>query len=217
MWKKAAWLLIVLLAILVGLYPSLYFITDMSQGVLATKPETLRQNSAWNSAFMLHIIFGGIALLIGWTQFVNRIRTKHLTVHRTIGRTYLAVCVLGGLSALFIAPNATGGMISSLGFGTLAVLWLTVTIRAYIAIRRKQVDIHRAWMTRSYALTFAAVTLRIWLPLSQFVLHFDYIPSYQVISWLCWIPNLLVAELLIRSQRLSKTGSQRPSRVVTLP
>jgi hypothetical protein len=51
-------------------------------------------------------------------------------------------------------------------------------------------------MVRNFALTFAAVTLRLWLPASIAVS----IPgelAYQVIAWLCWVPNLLVAELLL--------------------
>lgn len=56
---------------------------------------------------------------------------------------------------------------------------------------------HRAWMTRSFLLALAAVTLRIYLPLSGLVgLPFDV--SYRLISWMCWVPNLLVAEVLVR-------------------
>lgn len=58
-------------------------------------------------------------------------------------------------------------------------------------------------MIRCYALTFAAVTLRLWLPLAQFVLHIEFIPAYQAISWLCWVPNLLVAEMIVRSSAKS--------------
>jgi hypothetical protein len=55
-------------------------------------------------------------------------------------------------------------------------------------------------MIRSFALTFAAVTLRIYLPLSL-AAGLDYADSYPVIAWLCWVPNLLVAQLLVRSAR----------------
>ncbi len=51
-------------------------------------------------------------------------------------------------------------------------------------------------MTRSYALTLAAVTLRIWLPMSQ-VAGIPFADAYQVVAWLCWVPNLVVAEWLI--------------------
>ena len=48
-------------------------------------------------------------------------------------------------------------------------------------------------MIRSYALTLAAVTLRIYLP-GALALGVPYDLAYPPIAWLCWVPNLLVAE-----------------------
>jgi hypothetical protein len=42
--------------------------------------------------------------------------------------------------------------------------------------------------------------LRIYLPLSQ-VYGIPFEPAYQTIAWLCWVPNLIVAEWLILRQR----------------
>ena len=82
----------------------------------------------------------------------------------------------------------------------LATLWLLATGTAYRHIRAGDRVSHRRWMIRSYALTFAAVTLRIYLPLSlAFGLPFG--PAYQTIAWLCWVPNLVVAEWIILRQR----------------
>ena len=55
---------------------------------------------------------------------------------------------------------------------------------------------HERWMVRSFALTFAAVTLRLYIPAGQ-VLGLDFMAAYRAIAWLCWVPNLVVAELLI--------------------
>jgi hypothetical protein len=52
-------------------------------------------------------------------------------------------------------------------------------------------------MIRSYALTFAAVTLRIWLPFLIGILGLTFIEAYKIVAWLSWIPNILVAELII--------------------
>ncbi len=94
-----------------------------------------------------------------------------------------------------------------MGFGLLAVLWLFTTANAYRHIRLGDRVAHRRWMIRSYALTFAAVTLRIYLPLSQVAgLPFD--PAYQTISWFCWVPNLIVAEWIILRQRGPAVASQ---------
>ncbi len=68
---------------------------------------------------------------------------------------------------------------------------LNVTISMRLAM-----PAHRRWMIRNYCLTFAAVTLRIYLPLSL-VFHADFLSAYQVISEACWVPNLLEAEWLI--------------------
>jgi hypothetical protein len=57
----------------------------------------------------------------------------------------------------------------------------------------RRFDEHRRWMFRSFALTFAAVTLRIYLPLVQ-IAGLDFLPAYRAIAWLCWVPNLVVIE-----------------------
>ncbi len=77
-------------------------------------------------------------------------------------------------------------------------------MRAYAAIRARDIELHRRWMVRNFALTFAAVTLRLWLPASV-VSGIPFEAAYPVIAWLCWVPNLLAAELLLRP-----AGMRRP-------
>ncbi|HRW75900.1 MAG TPA: DUF2306 domain-containing protein, partial [Saprospiraceae bacterium] len=93
---------------------------------------------------------------------------------------------------------ATGGWIACLGFTLLALAWLITTWTAWRRILVRNTEAHRRWMMRSYALTFAAVTLRLWLPLFTGAFGMDFIPAYQIIAWLCWVPNLLVGEWMIR-------------------
>lgn len=201
---NVGWTSIVILALIVGLYPATYVFGDMSQGFLSSKPSTLLASVPWCVAFYMHLLGGGISLMVGWSQFVQKLRNNYRDVHRFVGKTYIVACLIGGAGALYIMPFANGGIVSSLGFGSLAVLWIGTTIRAYVAIRKKQTRVHYKWMVRSYALTFAAVMLRIWVPLSQFVLHADFIQAYQIISWLCWIPNLFIAEFIIRTSNTDK-------------
>ncbi len=58
---------------------------------------------------------------------------------------------------------------------------------------RRDFVAHERWMIRSFALTFAAVILRIYLPFAG-----DLVTGYTAIAWLCWIPNLVVAKIWIR-------------------
>jgi uncharacterized membrane protein len=148
-----------------------------------------------------HIIGSMAALLLGPFQFLPRFRQKrYLGVHRRLGRLYLGGVVVGGISGLYMSLFSFGGVITTIGFGMLAIFWLGTAVSAYTTIRQKDVQAHHRWMTRNFALTFAAVTLRLWLPILPLLLG-GFEPGYQAVSWVAWVPNLLVAEWLIRRRR----------------
>ena len=62
-------------------------------------------------------------------------------------------------------------------------------------------------MIRSWAMTFAAVTLRLYLPIPPMLLHMSFMDGYRAIAWLAWVPNLLVAELYLRGALRSRRVS----------
>ncbi|AOE48776.1 DUF2306 domain-containing protein [Kangiella sediminilitoris] len=141
-----------------------------------------------------HIFASAVALTLGPFQFSTMIRQRYTKLHRWVGRAYLAIGVLvGGLSGLYMAFFAYGGIIPKVGFATLAVIWLYTGLKAYIAIRRGNIGEHRKWMIRNFSLTFAAVMLRIYLPLSM-IAGIEFTLAYAVIAWICWVPNLVLAE-----------------------
>lgn len=108
--------------------------------------------------------------------------------------------MIGGLGGLALAPLAQEGFASHVGFGLLATLWLSATLLAFRSIRDGDRARHREWMIRSFAMTLAAVTLRIYIPLSVIAgIPFD--EEYLVIAWLCWVPNLILAEWFILDRR----------------
>ncbi len=165
----------------------------------------------------IHIFASGLALIIGPFQFVKRLRERgNRTLHRWMGRVYLLCILLGGLSALVIAPGVISGLTGTFGLSMLAVLWLYTGWMAYRSIRAGHIDSHREWMIRNYALTFAAVTLRLWLGVlimsqlpaleSTYNNNFDalFVEAYRVVMWLSWIPNLLIAEWIVHRPRPSR-------------
>lgn len=196
--QTLSWVLFALLAIAIGLYPLAYFFGDMSEALLGTKSEALLADQIWNIAFYVHISFGGLALLIGWSQFIQKWRARQMNLHRRLGQLYILSVLLSGVTGFYVALFATGGWVAIAGFATLAVLWLFTTYQAYKSVREKDILAHQNWMKRSYALTFGAVTLRLWLPLFLGVLAMDFIPAYRIIAWLAWVPNLLLVEWSIR-------------------
>ena len=150
-------------------------------------------------AIKAHIFASAVALTLGPFQFSTRLRTRFLAVHRWMGRVYLAVGVgVGGLAGLYMAAHSFGGIVAHLGFGGLAIAWLYTGVRAYLAIRARDIAAHRRWMVRNFSLTFAAVTLRLYLPALLLTGNFE--AGYALIAWLCWVPNLLVAEWWVRTR-----------------
>jgi uncharacterized membrane protein len=144
-----------------------------------------------------HAFFGSVALGLGALQFNRWILLRHRALHRALGTIYVASSVMVGLAGLYMSLYSFGGLVSHIGFGALGVLLLVTTARAYTAARARTIAMHRQWMLRSYALLFAAVTLRIELPL--LIMAFgEFTPAYQVVSWLSWVPNILWAEWYIR-------------------
>lgn len=204
MTKKGLWILLVALAIVIGLYPSIYFLIDRKFGLLSSKSAELLTNTFWNIGFYTHIILGGIALLIGWTQFSPKIRIRNLTLHKQVGKIYLIAVILSSIAGIYIGFFATGGLIASLGFICLGIIWFYTTLQSYLYIKNKQVEQHQKMMIYSYAACFAAVTLRIWLPFLTFI-YGDFAKAYVIVAWLCWIPNLIVASLITKRVVTQKT------------
>lgn len=146
----------------------------------------------------LHVFGAAVALVLGPFQFASTLRALHPRVHRWMGRAYLGVGVLiGGGAGLYMAVLAFGGIVSKLGFAFLAVAWLYTGLRALVAIRQGTIAAHQRWMVRNYGLTLAAVTLRLYLPLSG-IAGIPFEAAYPAIAWLCWVPNLFVAEWLLK-------------------
>lgn len=149
----------------------------------------------------LHVFSAAVALLLGPFQFWAGLRRDHIRIHRWSGRLYLGFGVLlGGLSGLYIAQFAFGGPVARLGFAMLAVCWLYTGLRGFLAIRRGAPGEHRRWMLRNFALAFAAVMLRLYVP-ATVAAGIDFAAAYAAIAWLCWLPNLLLVELMLGSER----------------
>ncbi|GMU01360.1 hypothetical protein KH5H1_54800 [Corallococcus caeni] len=197
--SKACWVLFAALCLAVGLYPSSYFLAASNFGLRALKSSELLTDPVWNAAFYTHIGLGGLALAVGWTQFVARLRLTRPGAHRLLGKVYIGAVLLSGLSGVYVGFFATGGAISASGFVSLGIVWLYTTVSAYRLIKNRRLEEHRLMMTYSYAACFAAVTLRLWMPVLIHALG-DFISAYRIVAWLCWLPNLGVAYLISRRQ-----------------
>lgn len=161
-------------------------------------------------AFLMHIGAAPIALALGTFQFAGGLRSRFPAAHRWSGRVYVGAILVGGVSALFLSVNATDRPVAAAGFGALALVWITSTAIALRFALARDLRRHRAWMIRSFALTFAAVTLRVQLPFFFIVGEMDYMQASNYVAWLCWVPNILAAEWYIRVSARGSTLRKSP-------
>lgn len=199
--KKLAWIVFGVLSVLISFYPFTYYLADEPVALLLSKSAKLLSSNVYNIFFYIHITFGGIALLIGWLQFSKKLRKKYINLHRWIGKIYVGSVLLSAPGGFYIAFHATGGLSPILGFSIGAVLWALLTTLGYTTIRKGKVEAHRKWMMYSYAGTFGAVTLRLWLPI-LILIYGNFIQAYQLVAWLSWVPNLIVVYLILNKREV---------------
>ncbi|MBL7513722.1 DUF2306 domain-containing protein [Frankia nepalensis] len=210
----AAWWF-ALSAVAIALFAPLPYLTT-SLTALAQQDSDLALNYVDRStpiqvAFYLHVVFGGLALLFSPIQLSARVRARAPRLHRTAGRITLGAILVAGVAGAVLSSVNLAGPVGVAGFGLLALLWVSFAVAAWRAIRRRDVPAHRRWAIRAFALTYAAVTLRLWLGVliaaqtglagTDADVAFD--RAYHVVPFLCWMPNLLVAQWFLARRGVS--------------
>jgi uncharacterized membrane protein len=199
----AAWGLIAFMSVGVGGYALFHVATGF-----AHLPLTNPMFDPWG--LRVHVAASAFAMILGAFQFLKVLRQKAPVVHRWMGRAYILACVVGGVAGGAIALSSTAGPIAGWGFFLLAVLWVPFTLLAWTSAMRRDFVAHERWMIRSFALTLAAVTLRIYLPMVG-ILDMEFLPAYRAIAWLAWVPNLVIAEIWIAMRRRPRRPKAAPA------
>ncbi|WP_337043740.1 DUF2306 domain-containing protein [Emticicia sp. 17c] len=199
---------------LFGLYILAFYVAALSEGKLTRWNEILpglysEGATQATTGIGLHFFMGGIILVLGSIQLIDAVRIKYPAIHRAIGRIYLIASLfaaLGGLSFIFI-KGTIGGMVMNIGFGLYGLLMILCSVATYKYAVARKTDQHRAWALRLYALAIGSWLYRMdygfWILLtggaghnSNFTGLFD-----GVMAFFFYLPNLLVAEIVIRSDK----------------
>jgi uncharacterized membrane protein len=189
--SKGLWWIGAVSSVLIALVSYRYF------APVIPVPPNLAANLMARPWLWVHAGLAATALITGPWQFIPRLRTRWPRVHRVLGRVYVFSCLVGGAAGLLLASGTSAGPIARAGFGLLAIVWIGINANAFrLALVGRYAE-HRQWMIRSFALTFGAVTLRVYLPPAQ-AMGIEFMTAYRAISWLAWVPNLLLAELYLR-------------------
>jgi len=182
------------------------FRTDV--GFLLFKQDYL-DIAIWRIAFYIHVFSSVFCLCAGFTQFSNQVLKQHKKLHRFIGRMYAYNIMLINFPAgMIMAFYANGHLPSKIAFIILDTLWLLFTYKAVVAIKVKDINAHKRFMIRSYALTCSAITLRLWKLILSNSFHIDPQVLYMIDAWMGFVPNLLFAEWLIYKMDLQRKNQR---------
>ena len=154
-------------------------------GMDAAFPEMIGHLTKRGLVLNAHVISGPLALFLGAMNMIDRRRKKGRVLHRWTGRAYGVSVLVGSVSGLVMAIGAEGGVKAGFGFGILAILWFVTTVQAIRFAVKRDFKSHRRRMIRSFALTLAAVTLRIYLPMFMILGEMSYMQASVWIAWLC--------------------------------
>jgi hypothetical protein len=187
---------------------AVFVLDGPDNGFLLTKSEPVRY-SVYLPAFYIHITTGSIVLITGIFQLSKNMRLRYRQWHRSAGKPYIfVILVFTAPSGLVMSLYANGSWTTRLGFGMLALLWWFFTWKGFRHAIHSNWHLHRQYMLRSYALTFSAVTLRMYsfaFALAGFKGEF----IYNIIAWLSWVPSLIIVEIWLRRKTVQLSSVQQ--------
>ena len=165
----------------------------------------------WRNSFYVHVFTSIFVLIAGLTQFNTFLRKRHKRVHRFMGYIYvLLVVFITGPASFMMGWHANGGLPAKTSFTFLAFLWIAFTGFAWWYATQRNFIQHRAFMIRSYALTLSAITLRIYtFGFAWFNVHARPVEIYITTAWLSWVPNLIIAEMIINYRKVYKVDNNK--------
>lgn len=191
-----------------GLLLAVYLMADLSLPYTALRKnvdflitkQRVYHITWWRIGFYVHVFTSVLVLLAGFTQFNRFFLHQRPLWHRRAGWLYIvAVLVLSAPSGFLLALRANGGLLARISFVLLGVAWFITTLQALLLVKKQLFEKHANWMLRSYALTLSAIGLRTYAWLFDLLnIHMAPRNVYILIAWISWVPNLLIAEWLIK-------------------
>ena len=164
---------------------------------------------------VIHVVAATGYALLGVFQFSAGIRRRHPGWHRRTGRILVALGLAVALSGLWMTliypyKEGTGDLLYTfrLLFGSAMAASI---ILGLVAIRRRDIARHRAWMTRAYALALGAGTQAFTVGFGEALFGAGVVRT-DLMMGAGWVINLAVAEWFIR-----RPSASRRSRARTTP
>ncbi|MBD8022647.1 DUF2306 domain-containing protein [Microbacterium sp. Sa1CUA4] len=146
-----------------------------------------------------HVIGATVFVVLGALQFSASLRSRRPAWHRVAGRLAAVGAVLAAASGVWLAFDAleddgallfTFRLVAAAGMGAFIVLGV-------VAILRRRLRRHRAWMIRAYAIGLGAATQLFTLGFGEELIGTGQV-GVALLNAGGWAINLAVAEWVIR-------------------
>jgi len=163
-----------------------------------------------------HVVAGSLALLLGACQMSSRLRRNNTSLHRKIGTGYVVCVLVSTIGAIAGLPSSEAPPSAIAGFWTLAIVWPIITLAGCPWKGKFDRDWHGKLMTYSYALTCAAVSLRLIL-IPLLISGMPFRTAYPIAAWGGGLGNVAIAFVVLRILKnrsgRSETGADQQIRI----
>jgi uncharacterized membrane protein len=163
---------------------------------------------------VVHIVSAAVYALLGAFQFANGFRRRWPSWHRWAGRLVVVCGLLVGLSGLWMTlfyalPASDGALLYVFRLLFSSAMVVSIVL-GFVAIRRGDVNGHRAWMARGYAIGLGAGTQMLTLMVGEMIAGPPSVLGRALLMGAAWVINLAIAEWATR-KRLRRPARTAPA------
>jgi hypothetical protein len=170
----------------------------------------------------LHITAGVVYLVGAPVQLSRRVRTRHLVLHRRMGRVVLTAGVITGAFAIVAGTVFPfGGLLEASATVLFGAYFLAALLVAFVAIRSRDPVRHRRWMIRAFAVALGVGAQRVWLGVFEALglMSFEedlglmsFELGFAIAFWLGFVITVLIAEAYLARFPTPPRPPRRPVR-----
>ncbi len=158
-----------------------------------------------------HVLASVCAIVLCPFQFSDRLRVRYAKLHRILGRIYVGGVLIGATLGVYVHyfelihlyPNDPVFLSGFIGNIFNALLWTFCTVMAMIFILQRKVQLHRQWMTRSFACALIFVETR-------FIAGIFHLHGFgEIILWSCVAMAVPLADLALYLEEYFRMRSKQ--------
>lgn len=190
----------VLLALLTLMY--IYVLWNNERFLIDGKDPEWQHIESFKWVLLPHGLAAACALFLGPLQFSDRLRKRFAKAHRILGRFYVAGVIVGAPLGIYIEYfEERLGDPRSFTIATIADagVWILATAIAMVCILQGKVQLHRQWMTRSFACAI------IFLEVRTIAGVFNQFQNIETIVWFCVVAAFPLADLTLYIEESLRT------------